>query len=129
MDVIGTDVSEAGVSPGQRSGPRGGNHGRPCWYPGVGTGTDSPRNPTRASLENHLVYRSPTDSEEYVVMHFQTFNAFESFDGGTDLALPQDEGVIDKAITSFCLSGAVTANSCHATALCRDVLEDVSDNV
>src|SRR4029078_6512444 len=54
---------------------------------------------------------------------------FEGLNGGTDLSLSQDEGVVDEAIETLGFSGAVTAHARHACALRRYMLENVADYI
>src|SRR3954451_10129903 len=92
------DIRKTGIRSGDRSGPSSWNQRRSSRNPVITTGANTTRNPTRARLQHDLVDRRATDTEEHVVMHFETLDAVEDLDARTHLALSQDERVVHKAI-------------------------------
>src|SRR6185503_2863065 len=127
--VEGRDIRETGIRSLDRSGPRRGNQRRSGRNPVIATGAHATRDPTYTRFQHDLVDRCTTDAEEHVVVHFETLDAFKDLDAWTHLALSQDERVVDKAITSIGVSGAVPTDAGHACALRSHVLKNISDHV
>src|SRR6185503_20064751 len=71
------DIRETGIRSRDRSSPRRRNEGRSGRNPVVATRADATRHPTRARLQHDLVDRCTTNTEEHVVMHFETLDAVE----------------------------------------------------
>src|SRR6185503_9391749 len=125
--IEGRDIREPWIRSRDRSGPRSRHEGRSRRNPVVATRAHATRDPMRARLQHHLVDRCTTNSEEHVVMHFETLDTVEDLDAGTHLPLSQNERVIHKSITPVRISGTVTSNARHARSLGCDVLKNISD--